>query len=351
MIAELGWQPFFDQQVSVEEAETLLIARVAAHFGNRVLFFVESNEFSVPISIIESASERPDVGYSDVAVGDWFLLDRVTHRAIRRLDRKALIARKAAGETVRPQLIAANVDTVFIVTSCNQDFNLSRLERYLALVLESQAEPIVILTKADLHDDPASLRQQAEKLHPGLVVETLDARDRNQTLVLDNWCRKGKTVALVGSSGVGKSTLANAMGDFEIETSSIREDDAKGRHTTTARSLHRLNAGGLLIDTPGMRELQLPACEVGVAELFEDVLEIANRCKFRDCQHQGDAGCAIESAVTEGDLDPRRLASYLKLQSEQARNSASLAERRERDRKQGKLYKKIISEKQNRRKG
>lgn len=345
---ELGWQPFFEQQLNCQDSVEFLVARVAAHFGSQILFFSEAGEHSVPTTIVEPAASGQQSSFSDIAVGDWFLLDRKTYRGVRRLERKTVIARKAAGETVRPQLIAANVDTVFVVSSCNQDFNLSRLERYLALVIESQATPVVILTKADLCDDHALIRQQAEKLRPGLLVETLDARCAEQAKSLDYWCRKGQTVALIGSSGVGKSTLANAMGDFEIQTQGIREDDAKGRHTTTARSLHRLRAGGMLIDTPGMRELQLPSCEQGLAEVFEDILLIAQKCKFRDCKHQGDAGCALASAVEDGALDQRRVTSYLKLQSEQARNSASLAQRREKDKKLGKFYKQVISEKQNR---
>lgn len=346
-LRKLGWQPHFDQQVEFEEMETSLIGRVIAHHGSQIHFATIAGEISVPSGIVETDdddSSLPDT----LAVGDWLLLDPETNRRIRRLKRKTVIARKAAGETVKPQLIAANIDTVFIVTSCNLDFNESRLERYLALVLESEAMPVVVITKADLHEDPASLRQRAESLHPGLIVITLDARDKAQAETLFDWCGIGKTVALLGSSGVGKSTLANAMCDTDIKTNSIREDDSKGRHTTTTRSMHRLAAGGCLIDTPGMRELQLADCEQGVADLFDDVVQLATQCQFRNCNHTGDAGCALTAAVETGKLDQRRLNNYFKLQSEQARNSASLAERRQKDRQQGKLYKKIIADKQNR---
>ena len=346
-LRELGWQPHFDQQVEVDELDDCIASRVCAHHGSHVLFLTSTGEISVPTSLVE-------IGVDDglgktLAIGDWLLLDASDHRALRRLERKTVLARRAAGDMAKPQLIAANVDTVFIVSSCNQDFNPSRLERYLALVLESESVPVVVLTKSDLHDDPVSLRQIAESLHPGLIVETIDARDAEQASTLNDWCGVGKTVAMLGSSGVGKSTLANAMCGLWIKTSSIREDDAKGRHTTTARSMHRLAAGGWLIDNPGMRELQLADCEQGVADLFDDVLTIAEQCRYRNCSHQGDVGCALEAAVETGELEQRRLTNYLKLQSEQARNSASLAERREKDRKLGKFYKSVISEKQKRR--
>jgi ribosome biogenesis GTPase len=355
-LRQFGWQPFFDRQVSAEDPSQHLVARVCAHHGSHVLFLSESGELSVPAAIVESAtvensdeSAATDNAASNIAVGDWFLLSPTDHRAVRRLTRKTVLHRKAAGETTKPQLIAANVDTVFIVSSCNQEFNLSRIERYLALILEAGATPVVVLTKADLCADAAELRQQVERLRPGLIVETLDARDAAQATTLEAWCGIGQTIALLGSSGVGKSTLANALGGHHLATNQIRVDDDKGRHTTTARSMHRLNAGGQLIDNPGMRELQLPACEQGVADLFQDVIQLAEHCQFRNCSHRGDTGCAVHAAVDAGQLEQRRLTNYLKLLSEQARNSTSLAERRERDRKTGKLYKRIIADKRKRR--
>lgn len=216
---ELGWQPFFDQQVSFEESQDHLVARVMAHHGSQILFASEQGEFAAPTAIIEPGEDQ---GFGQVAVGDWFLLDRETHRCERLLERKTLLERKAAGEEVKPQLIAANVDNAFIVSSCNQDFNLSRIERYLALVLESGCNPVIVLTKSDLCTDPSSVRQQAEKIQSGIIVETLDARDDQQTSVLDDWCKTGKTVALLGSSGVGKSTLANALGGHDIKTQAAR---------------------------------------------------------------------------------------------------------------------------------
>jgi len=284
----------------------------------------------------------------EIAVGDWLVLDPHSRRATKRLERQTLLSRKAAGEEVKSQLMAANLDTIFIVSSCTEDFNLSRIERYLAIAIQANVNPVVVLTKSDLVPNVAALRKQVERLHPGLLVETLDAREASQTKSLEVWCGPGQTVALLGSSGVGKSTLANSIGVEHLAVGEIRFKDGKGRHTTTMRSLHLLPTGGVLMDTPGMRELQLPACEDGVQELFQDVIQITQSCRFSDCSHAGEPGCAVESAMESGELDGRRFASYQKLLAEQARHSRSLAERRQRDRKTGRLYKSILQEKRRR---
>ncbi|MEQ8839095.1 MAG: GTPase RsgA, partial [Lacipirellulaceae bacterium] len=226
----LGWKPYFEQQLPPEDDPPFVVARVSAHFGSQLLMLGEADEFRIPIQLAESCG--------DIAVGDWLVLDAENHRVLQLLERQTLLYRKAAGEEVKPQMIAANIDTIFIVCSCNEDFNLSRIERYLALTLQAGATPVVVLTKADLCDNATELRQQTERLHPGLLVETIDARQRSEVEILLPWCGAGQTVALLGSSGVGKSTMANALGargigDEELATGGIREHDGKGRHTTT----------------------------------------------------------------------------------------------------------------------
>ena len=339
----VGWNAFFARQLTPDEREGNIVARVSSHQGSQLLMHGADGEFPVHTQLAEAAGA--------VAVGDWLVLDPETLRVARRLERQTSLSRKAAGEDVREQPIAANIDTFFIVTSCNEDFNLSRLERYLVLVLQSEAVPIVVLTKTDLCDDYVSLQRQAEQLHPGLLVEAVDARNADDVAVLETWCHAGQTVALLGSSGVGKTTLANSLGVADLATGGIREKDGKGRHTTTTRSLHVLRAGGILIDNPGMRELQLAHCEDGVADLFADVFSVAERCRFADCGHGEDLGCAFSDAIASGEIDERRFLNFLKLNAEEAHNSRSLAERRERDKKFGKMYKSVISNKRRQRDG
>jgi ribosome biogenesis GTPase len=259
------------------------------------------------------------------------------------LERSSLFSRKAAGKKVDRQLIAANIDTVFVVSSMNQDFNLNRLERYLALAHESDVEAVIVLTKADCADDPEAYTAKAQTLGESLQVVAVNSLDHQSVDQLLPWCQPGKTVAFLGSSGVGKSTLVNTLSGQTIQpTQAIREDDAKGRHTTTGRSLHLLPSGALLLDTPGMRELQLADCEHGIDETFAEITALAQQCKFSDCQHQGEPGCAVRAAIDAGELDARRLESYLKLMREQAFNTATLAERRAQDREFGRYIRSVM---------
>ena len=339
-LPSLGWKPYFERQVDDDDAGSTIVARVSAHNRSQVLMLGEAGEFQIPVQLAESAGP--------IAVGDWLILDANNHRALQRLERTSLLERKASGEEIKAQAMAANIDTALIVCSCNEDFSLARMERYLALALQAEVTPVIVLTKVDLCENASELKRQAEQLHRGVVVETLDARDPQQAEPLRMWCGQGQTVPLMGSSGVGKSTLANALGAADLATGRIRQQDGKGRHTTTSRSLHLLPGGGVLMDNPGIRELQLPACEEGLNDLFEDILQHAENCRFRNCSHDGDAGCAIETAIENGLLDPRRWQSYLKLRAEQEHNSRTLAERRQRDREFGKMCREVMADKRRR---
>ncbi len=282
----------------------------------------------------------------DVTVGDWLLLDSKLPASSRLLERKSLLKRRAPGTDRQVQLIAANIDTVFIVSSCNQDFNIARLERYVALAFEAQITPVIVLTKSDLADSSERYENEARGISELVPVITLDARGAEPGLKLAEWCKQGKTVAFLGSSGVGKSTLTNALaGNQSIETQAIREDDAKGRHTTTRRQLHIVQGGCVVLDTPGMRELQLTEAASGIANVFADIHDLSTQCRFRDCQHATEPGCAILMAMAKGEIDARRLGRWRKLMAEEAFNSASLAERRSKDKAFGKMVRQVIKQK------
>jgi len=292
-------------------------------------------ELSIPSSSVPIESDDED---ARCTLGDWVLLDSQSHQPVRRFDRSSLLKRKAPGKAREVQLIASNVDVIFIVSSCNQDFNLARLERYLVLAAEAGAMPIVVLTKSDLCDDIAPYVSEAASLGPALMVECIDARDPNSAKVLVPWCGPGQTVALLGSSGTGKSTLANTLrGTDDQRTAETRDDDSKGRHTTTERVLLPLPGAGWLADTPGMREIQLLDVADGIAVAFADVEALAEACKFRDCSHGEEPGCAVAAAVASGSLTARRVDSFRKLHEEESRNRESLAQRRSRERTFSKL--------------
>lgn len=333
-LADLGWKQYYQRQLEQDEQKNCYVARVSSI--NRGFANILSETGEVQLSLPRSWRKLSEI--EQPTVGDWLVLkDNVPRRV---LERKNAFTRRSSGLEARIQLVAANIDTIFIVTSCNQEFNVRRIERYLALVLEAGVEPVVVLTKADLTDDSAAYVEQARALRAGLAVVPINAVDPDQVARLKTWCPPGRTISLVGSSGVGKSTIANSLGIATAQlTGEIREIDGKGRHTTTGRSLHLLPDGGLVVDTPGMREIQLPGCRDGLAELFEDIEELAAQCRFRDCAHEGEAGCAVEAAVQDGTLDPERLQNYLKMLGEQERSASDIAERRRRDRESAQTYK------------
>jgi len=332
-LESLGWRNFFGAQI--DAAEQLVPARVLAVHRGRV--DVAGAGFTTQVALTASAAGM------QIVVGDWLLLDAAHTRVVRRLERFAAFRRGAAGTSHAIQVIAANVDTVFIVTSANRDFNVARLERYLAIAHDAGTFPVVVITKADLVDSADEFVAQATALATGLLAEAIDARRADEVQRLRPWCGPGQTVALLGSSGVGKSTLVNSLAGAGQQTNPVRDDDQRGRHTTTARSMHRLPQGGWLIDTPGMRELQLVDLGDALDDVFGDVTELARQCRFSDCEHGAEPGCAVQAAIEAGRLDAARLKRFRKLHAENRRNTETIAERRARDRALGQLYKSIQS--------
>jgi ribosome biogenesis GTPase len=335
-LEKLGWGPVFARQIDADALTATPPVRVVAVHRSGLQVAGDGIDETIPPG-------------PEATVGDWLLFDRARPRSSQVLERMSLIRRRAAGTGREVQLIAANIDTVFVVTSCNADFNVARLERYVALAFEAGIEPVIVLTKADLAEDTAPYVDAAQTVSERVPVVALDARGAEPTRALAKWCKPGRTVAFLGSSGVGKSTLTNALlGTQEISTQGIREDDAKGRHTTTRRELHATPGGCLVLDTPGMRELQLTDAATGIADVFEDIEALSARCRFTDCRHDTEPGCAVQTAIEDGSLDPARLARWRKLQAEDAFNSASLAERREKDRAFGKLVRRAVKAKSDR---
>ena len=323
-LEELGWTAFFSEQVSVEEALQCHPVRVMAVHRGKIDVTGAGSQYSI-------APYIPDARPSDdhPTVGDWLLIDEVTLQPTRVLRRLNLFKRRAPANARKEQMIAANVDTLFIVASCNQDFSVARLERYLVLAREVGVNPVVVLTKTDLTDTPDIFAAAARAIEPGLRVETVNGRDPASVSCLATWCGKGETVALLGSSGVGKSTLVNTLRASDgIATQPIRAADGTGRHTTTVREMHRLDRGGWLLDTPGMRELQLSDAATGISEVFDDILLVAQGCRFSDCAHGGEPGCAVRAAISGGTLTSERVSRWRQLAAEDGVDAAYLTKRR-----------------------
>jgi len=338
VLQKLGLVPFFAQQVADTSLSKNRLGRVTAVQRSQSTVLCDSGEHAVELSpglLQRSVVDRP-------TVGDWVVLDASLSRIDQVLERKSLFKRVAAGKSTEIQPIAANIDTLFIVTSCNDEFKESRLERYLALCAEAGATPVIVLTKIDLTDDVDTYVRRARSVQAGVPVETVNTLDPVTLNGVRAWIDDNSTIALVGSSGVGKSTLLNALaGSLLAETRKIREQDKKGRHTTTHRELHQLPSGGLMIDVPGMRELRVADVEQSIGVVFEDIERLATQCQFADCKHETEPGCAVLQAIEANKLDSRRLASYQKLQRESALATATLAEKRAQGRQFAKLVKEV----------
>ena len=315
---ELGWCEYFSKQLEANQHDAKQVAARVAE-DNRTIYTIVSaaGEF---LSELSGKFRHHVLGRADLpVVGDWVIasLREDQRRATihRVLDRKSRFSRKTAGRTTEEQIVAANVDVVFLVSSLNREFNARRIERYLALAWESGARPVLLLTKADLCEEPAEAAAGIERVAPAVSVHVVSALEGRGLGELAAYFEPGQTCVLLGPSGAGKSTLVNRLlGEERQEVREIRSYDNRGRHTTTSRQLVFLPDGGMLIDTPGMRELQLWGADEALGQTFGDVEEAAKRCRFTDCgHHPGTPGCGIQAAIDSGALPAERVASWSKL--------------------------------------
>ncbi len=343
---DLGWTPFFEGAFSSYDTALFAPARVFRQDRQRYLVVNETGAYTA--TLLGRLLHDEDAALP--AVGDWVVIQAfdaeqaVIHATLPRFSE---FARKEVGQKTRRQVVAANINTVFLVNGLDNDFNVRRIERYLVQAAGSGAQPVIVLNKADLRDDLPACIAEVQRVAGAVPVLSMSATEDDGTDQLLAYIQPGETVAFLGSSGVGKSSIVNRLvGRSHLKTGAVREDDSRGRHTTSHRELVLLPDGGLVMDTPGMRELQLWGEAEDLQAVFADIDAFAQHCKFRDCAHQTEPGCAVQQALTQGELATDRFESYQKLKRElayldQRKDEAAVMQARKKDKAMGKLYKSV----------
>lgn len=325
-LQQWGWNEFFEQQLN-EDDDKLVIGRVIGEEKDRWRVQIDENTHvwaELPGRYRHQVLSRMDLP----SVGDWIHCKYEEHQAValveKVLQRKTCLYRGAVGGGQEAQILASNIDTAFVVTSANLDLNIARLERYISLVWSSGAQPVILITKSELAEDIDRIVEDLQTEFVAVDVLAVSVATRTNLQALEKYLQPGKSAVFIGSSGVGKSTLTNyLLGEDVLATKEIREDDHRGKHTTTARYLFPLSNGSFVIDTPGMRELSLLDQEEGVAAQFADCAALEEQCRFSDCEHRTEPGCAVLAAFESGELDEDRWKRYQKLQRELRRKTVS----------------------------
>jgi ribosome biogenesis GTPase / thiamine phosphate phosphatase len=329
-LERIGWTAERAEEFGPQAAAGLVPGRISLEHTHIYRVLTSEGEVLARVAgrLRHQAAARADFP----AVGDWVALEPAVQGGEARiqavLPRRSRFSRRAAGDPTEEQIVAANIDTVFLVGGLDGDFNPRRIERYLVVAWESGAAPVVILNKADLVDDPGPLVESVRAVAPAVPVHAVSCQSPGSLEVLWQYLGDGRTGALLGSSGVGKSTIVNRLVGFDLlRTRDVRVSDSRGRHTSTSRQMVVLPERGVLIDTPGMRELQLWETGEALAGAFADIDALAEACRFRDCRHRQEPGCAVRAAVTAEDLRPERLENYHKLQDERAHHEREADQR------------------------
>jgi ribosome biogenesis GTPase / thiamine phosphate phosphatase len=317
-LVELGWNSFFESHFEELAQSAFTPARVVEELKGMYRVRTARAEYLSEASgkLQHHAITRDGMP----AVGDWVAIVARPEEGRARIEhilpRRTKLVRKIAGREMSEQIVATNLDLVFVVSALNREFNLRRIERYLTIVWDSGAQPVVLLNKADLCPDAAARANEVERIALGNPVHLLSAVEKTGLEAVREYVPRGITAAFVGSSGVGKSTIINGLAATVLRVQPVREQDDRGQHTTTSRQMIFLSGGGILIDTPGMRELQLWNHDEGAVLAFDDIAKLSQSCKFRDCGHHGEPGCSVESAIQQGELTSERLENYRKLLAE-----------------------------------